>query len=183
MADQLLQPQAALETAVRDALKAALSLTDRDCGRTFNGQPPPACGQRYLAVWSPAGRDSQSRTSLDEVFKVHVTVTIRATGTTYDRWLRHRDDLEKLLNQARAAVHLDVLDHRISRAANALAGLDSPAATAHVGFREALAYVGLDDWQVVTGRWFQAAQEDLAGLAQTLRFSKSRRVQALANMV
>ena len=124
------------------------------------------------------------RTCLNEVFGVVVTVTVRFVQP-FDRWVKHRDDLEARCNAIRALVHSDQYDFRTTRLANQLAGFDSFAnrsRSAPIGFREALMFEGLDPIQAVGPAWFKAELEGAAlevGAAQTIRFGKSRRVQAL----
>lgn len=182
-----LQPQAALEQAVANALLASgqpngSGYPESMCGRMFDGEPPARCGNIYVSVWYDGQRGSDMRTCLDEHFGVYVTLSIRFTQP-WDRIIIHRDDMECRANRIRALIHSDSLDFNISRAAGVLAGFDGAGQA--VGFREALSFGGFDGIQPVGPDWFHAhpdSQVAQVGIAQRIRFGKSRRVQALATM-
>lgn len=177
-----LEPQAALETAVRDAIRSTLGYTQRDCERMYDGRPAPTAGDWFVSVWSPSGRSSSSRTCLDEQFSVHVTLTARV-ALPYDRRLRIRDELERRINAIRALIHKDNLNWSILRAANTLADLSHTNNTKSVGFCESLMLEGLDPLQEVGGDWFSASGSQapsITGLVQTARFGAARLVQALS---
>jgi hypothetical protein len=179
-----LEPQAALETAIRDLIRAQLNYTPEQCECMFNGEPPGRCGKIFVSVWSDNSRTSEMRTCLNEVLGARVTVTIRFVQP-FDRWVKHRYELEARCNAIRALVHSDQYDFRVTRLANQLAGFDSFANRSKatpVGFREALMFEGFDPIQAVGPSWFKAELEGATlevGAAQTIRFGKSRRVQAL----
>jgi hypothetical protein len=182
-----LEPQDALERAVCDAILAGGApgggeYPQSQVKQMFDGQPEPRMGQRFISVWHDGRRRSEMRTCLNEVFEVHVTLTVRCTQP-FDRWLIHRQDMERRLNAIAALIHADSLDFRISRAASRLAGYDGPGQP--VGFREALAFDGFDPIEVQGPSWFAAEAEASRvdeGLSQRARFRMSRRVQALATM-
>jgi hypothetical protein len=180
-----LQPQQALETAVVNAVIAAdlgYTALNGTIGRTFDDRPPPSCGEVYVAVWSDNSRESTARTCLDERFQLCVTITLRASKTPFDRRVQVRDDLELRMNQIRALVHGDSWNFGITNAANALADFgDSP--TKRPRFAEALAFLGLDAIREVDASWFHARPSDQpAGVAQTARFGRSRRLQDMTLM-
>jgi len=177
-----LQPQAALETAVRNAIRTSLEYPDAQCQRTHAGMPHPRAGNVFVSVWYDGQRDSEMRTCLNEVFGVYVTVTVRAVQP-FDRWVIHRDDLEARLNAIKALLHADSYNFAISRAAAVLAEFDGTGQA--VGFREALWFRGFDAVQEVGPDWFSASIDGPnvpVGLAQRARFGGARRVQALATM-
>jgi hypothetical protein len=184
----LLEPQDALEQAVLAAILAAgepggTAYPANQVKQMFDGTPEPRCGNVFVAVWSEGWRGSQSRTSLDELFQVFVTVTIRCTQP-FDRWLHHRQDLERRINRIRALIFSDMNNYNISNQASALAGYDQGAAPRTVGFREALAFDGCDRVETKGPDWFSAEAGDsrAVGLAQRIRFGRGRRVQALLTM-
>jgi len=171
-----LRPQAALETAVLNALVAQLEYTaGSQVDRTFDERPAPRCGQFFVSVWAPGRRDSQSRVALDEVHQVFVTVTVRAKWP-FDRSVAQRDQLEGLLDDIRAVIHQDPYNANIMAQANSLAGYDTAEAL-DVGFVEGLAFLGLDDWQLVGGDWFHAQNAKECGIKQTARFGQARHIQ------
>ncbi len=157
-----------------------------DCKRMYDGRPAPLAGKHFISVWSDNQRESQSRTCLDEIYRLYVTITIRCSPP-WDRWLDFRDELEARHDHIRALVHADSLDFRITRAAMALAHFTwDPANTADpIGWAEALAYDGADALQTVGPDWFHATTGSgmgEVGLAQKMRFGKSRRIQAMPTM-
>lgn len=185
-----LQPQAALETAalktVEDIPEAKLRLekgSGPNCGRTFDAQPPPACGKLWISVWSDGSRKSQSKTSLDELYGFSVTITLRAVKP-WDRWLDMRDHLEYLHNLIRARLHRDCYNNELLRLASALMGADGPGQK--VGFREVNLLDRLEGVQVAGPQWFQASLEHPsagdAGAYQTAHYSGARLIQNLATM-
>lgn len=180
-----LEPQAAIESAVLRSIRSIPGgrFTTKNSDRMYNGEPPPASGPFFVAVWSGGGRQSTSDTSLTEVFRLAVTVTIRAEKP-WDRWLAMRDELERMLNLVRAVVHVDCLNNKIQREASALMAADGT--DQRVGFRDRLMLEGFDDAQHVGCDWFKADPENSgpgdAGLAQTARFGGLTLKQALVTM-
>jgi len=188
-----LQPQAALEQAVVNLLirpvevsKPGLGLAEAECGRTYDGQPPPRCGDVYYAVWSKSGRHSVQRhaSGIEEVFTVLVTITLRTARYPFDRWLLPRDDLERRANAVVNLVATDALDYRISREADRLAGLDhGKSLTRPIGFVEALNYEDMSDIEEVGPSWFHAESEsdvsEAVGITQMLRFGGNKRIRSL----
>lgn len=186
-----LAPQAALEAAVVSLLRSTtdgMGLPDSQCGRTFDANPPARCGPRYVSVWSDNQRESVggSKTCLDEIFGLYVTVTIRLTRPQ-DRWDDHNDEMELLVNRIRVLVGKDTWDHRVVNAANTLMGrrlTDVAGFTLPVGFREALYYRGADPIQKVGPEWFSATLESGSrdvGIAQRIGFYGARLTQDWAN--
>ena len=183
-----LQAQAALETAVVNALLAAppagLESPSAQCARMYNGQPPPKCGNVFLSVWydGQRGTDNQ-RTKLTELFGVYITLTLRFV-LPFDRWLRHRDDMEARMNAIKVLICQDTWNYSIINAANTLAGFRSSGTgdtTKPVGWAEALVFQGFDAIQEVGPDWFHArvehATEKDVGIAQRIKFGMARRVQ------
>lgn len=177
----------ALEQAVVNAIAAAglgYSEAGGTIANTFDGRPPPACGQVFVAVWSDGARDSRQRGALEEVVGVKVTVTLRLSSAPFDRWILVRRDLEVRLNAIRALVHRDSLTHAIINAAAVLADLEPStggAPTKRVGYRAGLGFLNFDPWQEVGGDWFHA-KGIAAGIAQTANFGGAVRVQAKSTM-
>lgn len=186
-----LQPQAALETAVVNAILAAdLSggYTSATVKRTWNGEPDARAGNVFVSVWSGGSRqpDRAKRTALDERFSLAVTITVRCSRPR-DQWVIHRDDIECRLNAIRALIQQDALSNTILNAANVLAGYrnagSSPPYTSPVGFCEALCWEGTDDVQEANSSWFSAKADKGEALHQTARFGQARRIQAIATAV
>lgn len=171
-----LQPQAALEQAAVDAIRATLGYTADQCGRCFDGRPPPRCGAVYASVWSDGAVSSKSRVSLDQTRGIRVTVT-RRLNLPFDRWLEHRDEVDARLQAIVALIQRDSLNFAITNAANVLANY-GPGNTTRVTFAEALAYDRTEPWREVGGEWFWAGTAKDAGIAQTALFGKSRSIQA-----
>lgn len=179
-----LEPQAALEQAVLEAIGAQLSYSAEQSGRTFDGRPPARAGGVWVAVWG-TGRRTPGKamgTALDQVLDVMVTVSIRLS-LPFDRWVRHRDDLEARLNAIIAVVNRDRRDFSIARAANVLAGYRtaSQVGASTVGFCEGLRWEETQAGREVGGEWFAAGgQGNKQGWAQTARFGGARHLQASA---
>lgn len=175
------EPQAALEQAVVDLLRAQLSLAERDCARTFDDRPHPRAGGVFYAVWSGGGHEAGRGlgTSLDRLFEVNLTITVRCS-LPFDRWLEHRDDLESRLDAVVARVNADRTTFAIVNQANTLAGYrpSNPAGPRTVGFCEGLRWERTEDVQEVGPDWFGAHGAKSQGLAQTARFGHARHVQS-----
>lgn len=190
----LLEPQAALEQACVDLMRAStteggLGLDRTQCGRAYDGQPPPACGLLYVAVWGRGDRGSvrQHNAAVEEEQSVMVTVTVRCSQLPYDRWVEARDLLERWVNRVINLIAKDAYDYRATRRAATLAGYDQGVSTAQpIGWVEGLKYEDCGAVDEVGPSWFQSESEsDMAasvGLAQTLRFGGNKRVRNLASL-
>lgn len=189
-----LEPQAAIESAVTTLLTTAvigggLGWDTKFCKRMLDGQPPPLCGPWFASVWHDGSRQAgpTGNVNLDEIHAFSVTVTVRLVQP-FDRWVQHRDELETKVNDLRALIFTDRLNHVIINAANTLAGFRAanvPDGTNWVGFCEALKWESCEPIQEVGPEWFHANVDQgdrNCGLAQRVRFKGPRRVQTLANM-
>jgi hypothetical protein len=186
-----LEAQAALEQAVVDLLRATppvgLGLRRAECERMYDGQPPPAAGDFFASVWYDGQRGTTSqRTNLDEIFGVYVTLTVRFTLTP-DRWVKHRDFLEKRANQVKALLAKDARDYRVVRAAARLAGLRNPGSGDFgrpPGWTLGLVFMGFDALAPVGADWFSAESRDAhIGAYQRIRFGQAQRIQAVATAI
>lgn len=184
----------ALMTAIVDRLKLAtasggLAYTVKTCGiAPPNGQPPPSCGPYYVAVHEAMLSDGDSYSTLEEIYNVNVTVTIRLRGTPYDRIIQEElyngpKSLDTRCRQIAALIHQDTHDHRIINAANAIIDPPGPGHAVQ-GFVEPLKFAGMDTAREVNPSWFWADQAIDAntqimsvGWAKTIRFTGARRVQ------
>lgn len=188
-----LEPQAALETAALNLLLSPEGCAYRadQCSRMADGRPEPRCGVLFLSVWYDGGVEvgasKAALTALDEDYGVYVTVTVRCV-LPFDRWYKHRDDVERHANRVRAALHADIYDHRVINAANELCDRrrsDVPDVRP-VGFHRGMGYVGRDPIQMVGPDWFNAHIDapgpPPVGMAQRVRFRGARLLQNLANM-
>lgn len=173
-----MSPQEALETAVLNSIAANLAYNAGETGRTFDGRPPAACGERFVAVWSDCMRTSDSRTSLDNRYTVSVTETIRLQRYPADKWVLVRDKLIEDMDAIIALIHRDSLDHHVINQANVIANRGEEA-TRRVGFSEALMCTGLDRWQLVSGAWFRSKEQTEAGVMITASFGKARLIQGI----
>jgi len=182
-----MEPQEALEEAVLRTIRAIpgeFRYGTDNSGTTFDAEPPPACGDVWLSVWSDSARRSQSKTCLDEVFGVRVTLTLRGSHLPWDNWLRLRRELERRLNRVRASLHRDCYDSCVGRLASALLAADGTGQK--VGFRDHLQFERAEGCRRVGPDWFKADLERVgagdSGVAQTLSFGGLRLIQALATM-
>jgi hypothetical protein len=180
--------QAALETAVMNAIRAQLGYSNAQCARTPMGQPEPRCGNVFVSVWSHGGIGAKSKMYYEAIFGVSVTVTIRFTQP-WDRWVQHYDDLSQRVHAIHILIHTDIYNYSICRQADLLANFRPsgvPDLVRPAGFVEALWFQGADDRQTQGPDWFHANIESPGktdvGVSQELRFGGARRVQALATM-
>jgi hypothetical protein len=188
--------EAALEQAVVDLMRTAtdsggLGYTALQCGRQFDGRPPPvARGKWYAAVWSDhavqVGANGGQLTAMDESYSLYVTITQELTQPS-DYWVRHRDELRARANDVKALLAKDVWSNAITIAANALADLrrgDLAAdATQAVGLIRGLAYEGSDPVTEAGADWLSAdPQSGKSAIYQRLKFGGAMRVQSLANV-
>ena len=173
------EPQVALEQAVLAMLRNQLGYTAKNSGRTWQGEPPPMAPNVFVSVWHDGSRQCQSKSALDELHGVYVTVTVRTDDLPWDRWVEHRDVLEARLNAIVALLQKDCNDARVMRAANALGGLDGQGQ--QIGFRVPLQCAAFDAVMTKGADWFKADLEeggDLpSGLAQTVRFRGPQRIR------
>lgn len=186
-----MEPQAALETAVLNALKNSSHTCIRNAqiARMCDGRPRPVCGNVFISVWSDGSRngDVQRRTMLPEIMGVKVTATVRFL-VPFDRRVKHRDDLEEILNRVVEVVHKDLYDHAILNAANDLASLEAPdpASQLPAGLVEALTFMNYEPVMEVGPDWFftnmevQGFSEKDFGLAQTVNFGQAARYRSLS---
>jgi hypothetical protein len=190
----ILFPQAALEQAIVNAIKVSTPPSglsgyngDNLCRRTYNAKPPPLTGNYFVGVWSDGARPNQSgaRDYADHLFSVFVTVVVRFTQP-FDRWLEHRDELEKRVHAIEALIHGGNPGYTYMRAAETLADFTHSAAdtTRRVGWCEALMSEGIDPIQDCGPEWFHAKTPTAleCGCAQRIRFGKARRIQNAATM-
>lgn len=175
-----LPPQAALETAVLNAIRTAIpSYVARNSGRQKGPRPPASAptGELWLSVWHDGSLPASPRGALDLVHGVNVTLSVRV-HLPPDRDVAHRDELHARVAAVVALVHKDHRDFSIVNAAAVLADFDT-GPTKPIGWREGLHFAGVDPVQEVGGEWYGAdPAEPLAALAQTARFTGARRIQA-----
>ena len=181
--------------ATRDQLKLAigtypnggLALGQKECEVMFDGEPPPRCGKRFFSVHR-GGRENQARHSLDELYAVFVTITLRvnepfdALGTNLIE--KAQQGMDDLVDSVRDIVHMN---YTLMAAANAtiLAVATAGNVPLVYGFSEPLMFQGDDAPRIVGPDWFKAQVETTQapiGIAQTLRFGQARRLQPLTIM-
>jgi hypothetical protein len=155
----------------------------------FDGMPPARCGNLFIAIHHDNSRGSEWRTALMEIFGVWITVTLRCTQP-FDRWVKHKDELEKHTNAIRDVVARDCFDYSISQLADKLSGLAPPGEfniNKEVSYVEGLAWEGNDPLQEVGPEWFNAGVEGgggkvECGLTQRMRFGGNKRVRRFQNV-
>lgn len=182
-----MEPQEALEEAALKLLRDGSGEYRYDAdnsGAMFDGEPRPACGRVWLSVWSDNSRRALSKTSLEEVFTLKVTLTLRSSQLPWDQWVRLRREMERRLNRVRVELHRDCYDSRVGRLASSLLGGDGQGQK--VGFREHLAFEGAEPIRRVGPDWFKAEIDRISandsGLAQTLSFGGLKLIQRLDTM-
>ena len=178
-----LDMQAALEQAAVHLIRQWCGYREQECGRTFDGRPPPMAPNVYAAVWHDGARQSEWRTGLFEVFALSVTVTVRCVQP-FDRWVVHRDDLETRLNLIAELIHKDTHNNLVSNAAESLAGLTGPQRPN--GYSEGLKFIAFDPVEVQGPDWFHAeldrATNRDVGLSQRARYGDNKRLRRNSNL-
>lgn len=175
-----LQPQAAIETAALNAMRAQLGYAERNSGRMFDGRPPAFLGDYYVVVWHDGTRDSTERGSLAERYGLRVTFSLQTGKYPFDRLVQARDLVELKLNEIRALLHKDQYGFAITAAARTLAGYGQTGASLPIGWVEALMFQGFGPCEEKGPEWFGGvAESGMAGVAQTANFGRSGRFQAL----
>lgn len=179
--------QLALLTAVRNVLRSqppnGLGLTKAQCEVMFDGQPPPSCGELFVAV-HPAEWNVEDVEGLNEVFGVEITVTVRVGKVPRDEMGLNAligpagKSLDGYLEEIRALLHLDSVADQVLNQANAIIG------SAANGFVEPLRFRGGSRPEPKGPDWFGAESSGAGmtppvGLAQTLSFGGARRVQRI----
>jgi len=178
-----LGPQAALETAMRDLIRARLGYLPGQCERTLDELPWPSMGDVFVSVWSDAARSNDQKLSLHELLGVNVTVTVKMRRPA-DRQVEDRDELARRVDAIRALAARDRYDRLITNAANALAALTDDAAvtTRHVGFCAGLCFARLDAVRKVGPEYFGDRARG-SGLAQTIVCDRALWIQAIPTAV
>jgi hypothetical protein len=177
--------QSALLRAVKARLQNVLEMTDKECNIMYGGQPPPAAGQRYVAIheggWKFDPQDVDYGTS--ETFGVKVTVTWRVAHAPLDKIgsdiiQKAVTGMEPMLREINAALHQNYAD--VMNEANDL--IEDP----NDKFVEPLWAYGPDGPTQIKGAgWFYAEpgeESEQVGVARTLVFDGAKRIQAIATM-
>lgn len=177
--------QLALLTAVRNVLRQAapygLGLPIAQCEVMFDGQPPPVCGELFVAV-HPGDWNAVDVEGLEEEFGVDITVTVRVGKVPRDGMGLNAligpagASLDGRLEQIRALLHLDSVQDQVLNQANQIIGNSAN------GFVEPLRFRGCSRPEPKGPDWFGAEANGHGplppvGLAQTLHFGGARRVQ------
>ena len=182
-----LEPSQALETAARDMIRQSLNYEDSQCDRTFAGEPYPIGPRVFVSVWSDLSKRSDWKSSLHEVMSFNVTISLPIVNPK-DRWIVHRDEIEKRGNAIRALLAYDGLGYMLINLANTL-GDFNPAGGGNqaydgrpVGFATAAKFLGFDAIQVKGPDWFSTAPDSgKVGLALTIKFGEIDRYQYQAD--
>lgn len=186
---QELPPQAALEQATAIRLREQFGWKERLCRRMLDGRPPADMGQYFISVWHDNSRRCEWRTAMLETYGISVTITVKHR-LPHDRRVEERDLLERLANDVSSYIQTDAFDYRITHLAESLASFTDPPLPDNdderpVGFREALAFEGMDALQIVGPEWFSAhrggspASSNEEGIAQRLRFGGNKRLRRM----
>lgn len=187
--------QYALLLACRDVLRAPLNQTPptlsglgfaaAQCDVLFDGQPPPNCGELFVAI-HPGEWIAEDIEGLKERLDVEITVTVRMAVLPRDRQSTVSvlagaggKALDQQLEAIRALLHLDsVQDQWLNRANTQYIGAGAN------GFVEPPRFRGCSRPEPCGPDWFSAdsdTQQRLppVGLRQTLRFGGALRVQRI----
>jgi hypothetical protein len=166
--------------AVVAHLRSTLSLNDTDCDAQPEGQPPPNSGKIYYAVHQGDWKihEEGSDNSLDEIYGVKVTITLRAGGVPTDRLDAEIYTQARLqAAKVRSAIHVD---YTLFNAINAL--LDA----GEQPFNEPLRFRVIEGPTKKKPDWFYSDQKEskaVSGVAITVVFSGLRRTQDISTQV
>ncbi len=186
--------QRALLLSCRDVLQASktasppalvgLGLPQAQCDVLFDGQPPPGCGELFVAL-HPGEWTTEDIEGLNEVFGLDITVTVRVGVLPRDRMAPTSilaslagESLDQQLEAIRALLHLDsVRDQWLNQANTYIGG------TAN-GFVEPPRFRGGDRPQACGPDWFGTDWDGQGplppvGISQTLHFGGARRLQRI----
>lgn len=175
----------ALLLAVRDALQEDVPFQAHECDLTLpGGQPPPACGKWFAGIWAGGSR-CQSRVSLDQVFDLTVTLTMRIEepfDRIRERLVEQTLGFHDLAEKIADIVHKDSWTHHIQYRANRYLQ-DLYAGEEPLGFREGLGMLNDVVPRIVGGNWFHAQTEaQEVGLVQDVNFGYARRIKVMSNL-
>lgn len=180
----------ALALAVRNHLRAQLSLAATACEITDDGRPlPRSAGPFFYGVVQGDFRGGEDPDlGLDEYYNVDVVVTAWAAKVPADRLGPNLiagptgQSLDEKVEAVRALLHKDpptvadpVTHYPVLRAANALIGVSRN------GFAEPLLFLSGSRVEPKGAEWFYSEGTSSAhyGLAITLSFGRARRVQVV----
>lgn len=179
--------QLALLKAVRDVLRGAtpqgLGLPNAQCEVMFDGQPPPVCGELFVAV-HPGEWSAEDIEGFNEVLGVNITVTVRVGKVPRDEMGLNAligpagKSLDGYLEQIRALLHLDSWADQVLNKANTTIGASAN------GFVEPPRFRGCGLPEPKGPDWFSAEYNGHGptppvGLAQTITLGGARRVQRI----
>ena len=180
----------ALLTAVRDSIREVLSYSEATCELMDAGNPPPRCGDYFVAV-HPGGPTSAMMNALNEYFDFSLTLTMRTTNVPLDR-VGDRLLVKKLAETTgfnaradllRAFCHMNwdflaIANNLMVERANAL------GAAVVYGFCEPAHFSSMDFPVLVGGEWFSNPESDTdIALKAELRFEGARRLQPIGTYV
>lgn len=172
----------ALLFAVRDRLRFKLEYAPEQCEIMADGRPVPGCGEKFIAVWPGYQRDNGSNgQSLDQLFGVNVTVTVRMMRVAPDKigpliLAQANTGAYAETRRIQAVLHMDPDTYAVVHAANAIIGPNFN------GFIEPLQWQETRYEGVKGAQWFRSRKEKQAGLALTLVFGRANRVEKIENM-
>lgn len=181
--------QRAYAVAVRDKIRSALNLEPIHliCDVMFDGQPNPACGEWFYAVYAGDWRGTSEDADLQEEIGVCVTVTRRLGFAPKDRWgpevwAKANEGLDVQLRKIVANIH-----HKYDVMNNANTIIEATNAGSW-GFNVPLLFLNGGKPEPKGPDWFSADEGSTggkfanAGVAQTLTFGRAQRCQPIESM-
>lgn len=169
-------PMTALLEGVVEFLKSTsgMGLSANECGEQAEGQPPPSAGQRYVAVHDN-GSSNEATETLDELFALSVTITLRTPYAPKDREKTIRHEIRELAHKVKLVLH--------GQAAPVILANGFMPST-HQDFCEPLRYLSTSEIQFKGPDWFYSegtnGGDTKSGVAITVRFGKARLVTDIA---
>lgn len=179
--------QAAILEAVAEHLREAFGLTDLGCKVMFDGQPPPMCGQEFIAVHEGEWDITDDDYDLDETYGVIVTVTRRVGNHPIDKIgsdVLYGSGSKPVNNRCREIItslhhNNQYIRLRANDLLNTLTG---------EGFITPLRIISPGRAEIKNHAWFHAAPPDSGsgaeqiGVARSLSFTGARRIQGISTM-
>lgn len=183
----------ALLYAVRDGIRAAnINYDAATCELMDSGQPPPRCGNQFVAIHDGM-MSSNADNQLLELYSFSITLTMRVTAPL-DRIgdqllyrnisrlpLGVRQGFYAKAEQLRALLHMNwkfvVLLNQTPNSAND--NLAEWASSGQVyGFCEPMRFLNMESAKLVGGEWFSSDPEsEDVGVKATLSFGNCKRMQ------
>lgn len=179
---------AAVTKAVRDAIQTEFEVGPESCEVGFDGQPKPACGEKYWAVHPLSWQGLPDEDwALGEEYQVGVTLTFRMGVAPKDRWglavWLADNGMEDFVRRTITLIHHSQTI-RVAAGVYITGGASGKILTP-------LQLLRIENPKPQGPQWFSAEPVDLTqqkytvadcGVSQTMVFGRCQRVQSIPDM-